>query len=421
MIMKSRQDGFNLIELAVVTVVVFLTASVILSLVSNRLAACNLSPARSKGRDIYVSIVGANTERKALGLPPVWPADADPDSVVPDEAEGCFDFKNSTDYFRYLYDEERVGTAEWSPWVAGFDYTKLAGAGVPACAARLLTPSCNMWTIAKNVREDMPDIIPVLVTRNIDPSSLFAKVGESDFEKRLRPDPEWKTPFGSYACAMVLKGGSVSLFRDKYMSCGVVYQKETFDANVADKKTPAIFPLKYLTPTREVVPGEVRVTPSVGQRALAEQVRERVGHEISGARKVVAHVLVGWGVVYLLCVAALQEWRFRKRKEFRLGAKGKALALFHYLSVVVLFFALLQRGRDVAMPWSWTFLTLAAVMVLAGLLGAWFVCRQDQQARKRGLMWMMAVPLVASAPVVLLFVVFLAFLFLAGCLMRLRG
>lgn len=421
MINKSRQDGFNLIELAMVTAVVFLAASVILSMVSSRVAACNLSPARSKGRDIYVSITGANTEREALGLPPVWPADADPAAGKPDDKAGCFDFDNSTDYFRYLYDERRAGTAEWNPWVAGFDYTKLAGPGVPVCAARTLTPACNMWTIAKNVRPDMPDFVPVLVTRNIDPSSLFAKVAETDFEKRLRPDPEWKTPFGAYACAMILKGGSVSLFREKYMSCGVVYRKETFDANVTDKKTSARSPLKYLTPTREVVPGEARAASAIGQRTMAAPVRERVGLEVRGARKVVVHVFVGWGVAYLLFVFAVQAWRFRTHREFRFGAKGKAFAFIHYLAVAALSIALLQRGADVTMPWSWTFLTLAAALILAGMLSVWLACRSDRTARMRGLMWMTAVPLVASAPVVLLFVALLAFLFLSGCLMWLRG
>ena len=41
-------------------------------------------------------------------------------------------FSSSCDYFYELYDGQNVGTENHSPYVAGFDYSKLAGAGVPA-------------------------------------------------------------------------------------------------------------------------------------------------------------------------------------------------------------------------------------------------------------------------------------------------
>jgi hypothetical protein len=49
-------------------------------------------------------------------------------------------------------------------------YGDLAGAGVPICENEALSPTYNMWSIAKNIMAQTPDWIPLLVTRNIDVS-----------------------------------------------------------------------------------------------------------------------------------------------------------------------------------------------------------------------------------------------------------
>jgi len=62
---------------------------------------------------------------------------------------------------------------------------------VPVCPdGHRLAAANNIWTVAKNLRGDMPDLIPVLITRNVEASSLAAKVGEQDLkEKTVRFDP----------------------------------------------------------------------------------------------------------------------------------------------------------------------------------------------------------------------------------------
>ncbi len=113
-----------------------------------------------------------------------------------------------------------------------------------------------MWTIAKNVHSDMHDIAPVLVTRNVDASSLAARAGELELkEKTLRFDPCWKTPFSDKGFVIIRKGGAIFKARPKYMTWRIVCQNQTFDTACApDGRTAP--PLKYLAPTREVVPGE---------------------------------------------------------------------------------------------------------------------------------------------------------------------
>jgi len=97
---------------------------------------------------------------------------------------------------------------------------------------------------------------PLLITRNIDASSLAARTTEQSLEaKSLRFDPVWKTPFGRKGYLLIRKGGAIfKARRPKYMTWGIVYQNQVFDTSrMPDGR--AAPPLKYLTPTREVVPG----------------------------------------------------------------------------------------------------------------------------------------------------------------------
>lgn len=259
--------GFNLIGLAAVTVAVVLLALALIPAVSNKTLACDMTPIGVRGREIFVAIAGANCEREPLGLPSVWPSENPPvTNNGPHEVE-CFNFSNSTDYFKRIYDEENAGTADWSPLAAGFDYTRLAGAGVPPCTSGKLRPENNMWTIAMNVADDLDDTVPVLITRNIDASSLAAKVTDKDWDKALRFDPVWKKPFGNRAFALIRRGGAVFRAREKYVSYKHVYRGQTFDATADAQGQAVAKPLKYLTPTRKAVPGEPAHAEGAGRAA----------------------------------------------------------------------------------------------------------------------------------------------------------
>ena len=250
-------SGLTLVELLViVALLLFLFLCLPFWTPSNSVMQANMTAVGVRGRDIFVAIERANAERVPLGLPPLWPRDFDPAVDTNREALAELDLDSSTAYFKWLIDEPHLDTPQWTPRVTGVDYSKFAGAGVPACAGRILTETNNLWTVAKNVRPDMDDIVPVLVTRNIDASSLAARVVEGDFKtKSLRFDPAWKTPFSDKGYVMIRKGGAVFKARYKYMTWGVVYQNQVFDTS----RTPdgrVVPPLKYLTPTREIVAGE---------------------------------------------------------------------------------------------------------------------------------------------------------------------
>ena len=133
----------------------------------------------------------------------------------------------------------------WSPYVVYFDFSKCAGAGVPVKqGAGRLTAENNAWTIAANITDDMLDIIPVIISRNVDPTSLIPKEGDL-FQQRIRPSA-FTTPFGQEGFVLIRKGGAICTFSWRYGNLGVIYQgaseKELQQIREAFQK------IKYLTP-----------------------------------------------------------------------------------------------------------------------------------------------------------------------------
>ena len=413
--MSIKQDsryGFNLIALAAVTVVVMLLGLSIMPAMSNAVIKSNMTAVGTCGRDIYVAIAGANTEREPLGLPPVWPSEG----VLLTNAFGDIAsrvFTNSTDYFNCLFDGKNLGKACWDPFVAGLDYSKLAGAGVPACTKGELTAANNLWTVAMNVRDEMEDVVPVLITRNIDASSLAAKVTEREWDKKLRFDPEWQVPYGDQAFILIRKGGSIFKCRAKYSSYGVVHGKRTFDATVDADGKPLAKPLKYLTPTRTVVPGE-RAYAEGAQRAARQSgfSCERITREFGDAASIILPVGACLGIVYLLVAGA--TW-------YKLTRYAIGVGLFHW-ATVVFWVSLFGGCVDGYEPkFRWTLLVLAVMTLLSGIAFVLACRRNDRAAYQRGVKWMITAPLiVCSVPagglLLILFAEFFSFKLVAALL-----
>jgi len=246
----GKRSGIKLIELIVIILLLFVLSLFFVFILSEPVLMAAMTAVDDRGKEIYVSITCANTERKAVGLPPVWPSDAPPSTNhITGEVE-CFNFTNSTDYFFYLNDGENLGCKEWEAFVDGFDFGKLAGAGVNAnVGAGPLSAEKNMWTIAKNISDEMDDIIPILVTRNLDANYLFSKIESQPSSERIPLGESWDTPFSNKGAVIIRKGGGALNMRAKYATPRFIYNGQSFDANANSK-----YPLKYLTPTKEVLP-----------------------------------------------------------------------------------------------------------------------------------------------------------------------
>jgi prepilin-type N-terminal cleavage/methylation domain-containing protein len=249
---SQNNKGFTLVELLVVIGILGILSAALFPAITGALLRANMASVGTRGRDIYVAIVGANTEREPLGLGNVWPKTVQESGVDTTSGDiGIKTFQNSSDYFYELYDGANVGTSTHDPYVRGFDYSKLAGAGVPAKAGMgKLQAANNMWTIGGNVRETMEEVIPVLVTRNLDCTSLRKDLPTMENTK-LQYSKTYREPFADKGIVVVRKGGGIFNISGKYCNVSVMYANQTFMTTIAGSTAA---PLTYLGPEGEQTP-----------------------------------------------------------------------------------------------------------------------------------------------------------------------
>lgn len=251
--MNSNNKGFTLVELLVVIGILGILSAALFPAISGAMLKANMTSVAARGKDIYVAITGANTEREPLGLGPVWPKTQQETGIDTSSGDiGTKTFQNSSDYFYELYDGQNAGTDQHDPYVKGFDYSKLAGAGVPAKSGQgKLQGANNMWVIAGNVREEMEDIIPILITRNLDCTSLRKDLTSIE-DTKLQWSATYKAPFSNKGFVIVRKGGGTFANQSKYATIRVLYNSQTFKTTISGSGN--ILPLTYLGPDSEQSP-----------------------------------------------------------------------------------------------------------------------------------------------------------------------
>lgn len=215
---------------------------------SSAMMKANMAVIAARGHDIHVAITSENADRKPLGFPPIWPKTYLSSTNLTDDISGKV-FKTSTEYFAALYDEDDVGTDKWQPRVQGFNYSKLAGSGVPVKDGKgKLEAKNNMWLIAANVTPEDSDIIPILITRNVDVKEIERLVNCGGVTSNLNAKiavgkGAYKTPFGEKGFVMVRKGGGTFNNRAKYATLRVI-----FNAERLPPRDPSKPPIVYLMP-----------------------------------------------------------------------------------------------------------------------------------------------------------------------------
>jgi hypothetical protein len=204
----------------------------------------NMAAVSARGRDIYHAIVA----REGLELPSIWPKAYLVGVNQTNDISGKT-FKTSTEYFETLLFEKSEVTSNGVMRVTAVDYSKLAGAGVPRCPhGQKLTATNNMWLIAANITDEDDDLIPVLITRNVDVRAIERAINygikTNDFKTKIAiGEGEYKTPFGNKGFVCVRKGGGTFSNQSRYATLGYLFVNKELPP-----RDPSKPPIVYLMP-----------------------------------------------------------------------------------------------------------------------------------------------------------------------------